>query len=194
MNKTILISGILWLFLLCSFSGNPKDNSKELTDSITSSYSRHLQKTKNLILCGSGGTSISDVQMINLEYDSSQELNLEETRLLFIDCVEGLLKIVNQDKQLRKYLHDYPFTCKNLMFGIGFITADNKWSGNNKIAYVSVIKEKIFYRTADSKDRLQYHFEEPYKEALRIVRETKAKSSILQATAHGSLPCNPIRK
>lgn len=144
-----------------------------------SRYSQNLKKTKNLYLIGSGGTSISDVQMIILKYQTTQELELEKVRILFVDCVEGLLKLVNQDKKLRKYLHDYPFTCKNVLIGISFINSNNKWAENNKIAYVNVVEGQINYFAANKNDNLVDYFEEPYEEALRIVKREQAKIATL---------------
>lgn len=47
-------------------------------------------------------------------------MNLEEARRLYVEVVEDFLNRINNNKEIRSYLHDYPFTIKNLDLMIHF--------------------------------------------------------------------------
>jgi hypothetical protein len=166
---------IFILFCIFSFSSLKATHYGDLARDIMNSYSIHLYKLRGLELAGSGGSMPADIKKITLQFDSPLELDLVCARRLFIESAEGLLYIVNRDKKIRPYLHDYPFTCRNIGFGIGFMHK-GKWAKNNKIAYVSIVNSIVFYSIYTEK--LEDLYEEPYEEALRIVQQENAKLSL----------------
>jgi hypothetical protein len=170
--KTVLF----FVIFIFSFSSLKSSEYGDLTYGIMNSYSTYLKKSKNLELAGSGGSMPADVKKIILEFDSPLELDLVCARRLFVESAQGLLNIVNRDKKIRPYLHDYPFTCRNIGFGIGFMQR-GKWAKSNKIAYVFIAEKNIFYTICKSgTEDLEDFFQEPYEEALRIVQQENAMS------------------
>ena len=51
---------------------------------------------------------------IIIKYLANQELNVAQTRALFVSIMDGLLSTINASTEIRLYLLDYPFTWKNI--------------------------------------------------------------------------------
>lgn len=175
----ILLS-LIFTSLLSSFTYGDEYDYGRMAHAIMNTYSEHLKKTKNFRLAGSGGSMAAELKVLNLMYFCNKELDLSQARRLYVEVVEGLLKVVNNTKEIRPYLHDYPFTSKNVKIQLGFFGNDGKGVKNKKIACIILTKKgNIDYaickgNTEDWEDF--YH--EPYEEALRIVQQENAKSQL----------------
>jgi len=176
MKKLVL----LVFFLLFSFTLNDyfKNNSHEnsyvqMSDAILKKYIPRVAKKYKLQVVMIGGGMQFDINEIALEFTSSiKNLNIEQARRIILDCSEDLLKRYNSNSKIRPYLSNFPFSANNLMLGIGFITESND---NNFICQVSVMDNTIFYHVRNiNTNSLEKIYQEPYEEALRIVKEEKA--------------------
>ena len=149
----------------------------QYADEVMYSYSKKMKKEKDLHAFGMGGELMTNVKVLTLKYLSDRKTTVDEARLLVVDCVEGLLKDVNNHKGIRPYLNDYPFTAKNLEFGIIFMDDNGDFiEGDKVLGSVSMIKDQIYYREGIPKtNRFKKVHEETYEEALGIVREGEAK-------------------
>ena len=168
---------VLFVFFL-SASFNPFTSQSEMEKAkyqLIYYYTKDLKKKENLILSGIGGMNLGKdkIQLITLCFSSKKALNLDQTRALVIDNVEDLLKSINSNQRLHPFLHDYPFTSKNINFSIIFEQSAGEWVQPPFIAYVHAENGKIRYDIRPKNGHLQDVNEETYQEALKIVKEQK---------------------
>lgn len=132
-------------------------------------------RDKQIYLIGSGGAMMDDVKMISLSFTSFHGFTIEEARQYYVEIAEKYLLLINENEKLRPYLHNYPFDFHNIQFDIGFHDVETrKWS-KDSVAFVFCSRKDgiIFYDIYDhEKDKLIDVYEEPYEEALKIVKET----------------------
>ena len=118
---------------------------------------------------------MKDVEEIGLSLSTQKKLNLEQTRQLFISLIQNLLNKINSDTRIRPYLHNYPFTSKNLCLSLHFV---DKKDDNVLPPYIGTVRlmfGKVFYSLQSLKDEMlfdQIH-EETYEEALKIYNSEK---------------------
>lgn len=147
---------------------------------IMSSYSTKME-SEGFSLVGSGGAMMVDIQEITLDFEICENREISEVRLLFIQKAEELIYQVNSNQNIQQYLHDKPFTSKNISLGISFCKLDGKFVHAPYIAYVFLIPEKnrIFYSIYDEgNDRLKTIYDESYEEALTIYNASKCSGSL----------------
>ncbi len=143
----------------------------KIADRITNKYVKTFAKPNHLQLTGYGGAMMYDVKEINLFFTSYDSLNLEQARSIFVEGVQTYLSQINQNESVRPYLHNYPFTEKNLYFVISFEDpATHNFIEDNSVALVSTNKNGIVsYSTHDPEtQKFQTIHKEPYEEALAI--------------------------
>lgn len=167
---------ILTVFLmLLSLSNGCMAQDREdygfLTNEIVGNYSQDLKRYTGLRVRGYGGSMASEVKKVIIRYLGDQELDVPEARRLFIYVMNGLLANFNASTEIRPYLRDYPFTWKNIDMNLAF-EDENDVVSNGKIAFVFIAQGNILYERYD-KDTRSYTtvYQEPYEEAIRIVRE-----------------------
>lgn len=158
------------ILILISSSCQNKCDYGDITRGIMSSYSKELYKSKGFDLIGSGGATADDVKVISLHYWNHRLVDLAEARILYVNAVEDFIKLVNANTEIRPYLHDYPITIRNLEFTLGFVDDEYNHVRNKRIAYISTINEIVYYRIFTKNDLVNIH-QEPYEEAVRIVKE-----------------------
>ncbi len=116
-----------------------------------------------------------DVKTFDLHFIAYKELDVNQTRRLFVRCVEDLLERVNSDVNIRPYLHTYPFTEEGTEIMISFFQPNGERVQKNYVALVHTLNGKIFYSYYNHKsEQLLNLHEESYQEALRICQEEGA--------------------
>ncbi len=118
----------------------------QYADKVMHSYSKKVKKEKNLDAFGMGDELMTNVKSFSLTYVSERKVNIDEVRPLIVECIEDLLKNVNEYKGIRPYLNDYPFTAKNLEFGIMFMKPNGDFIRDGYIADVTSLYGNIYYR------------------------------------------------
>lgn len=150
---------------------------------IMNSFTKKMKK-EGLSLFASGGSMMGDIQVISLDYETCKSVNIEQARMLFIKEAEALLYQINSDHEIHPYLHDYPFTSRNIFLTIAFCKTDGNFADPPNIAYVMLRthKDLVCYSIYDEQtERLETVYEEPYEEALKIYNETiRSRSTDLQ--------------
>lgn len=180
MKGILVLIGLTCFCLLSSFIWRKEHDYGGMAYSIMNSYSDHLAKTKKIYLEGSGGAMNCDLKELKLRYVSDLKLDLTQARKLYIELVEGLLKLVNNNKEIRQYLHNYPFTKDNIDIIIGFEDKNGKSAKNPKIACIWLAKGKICYSVCKgNSEKFENLCKEPYDDALRIVKEENAKTLLI---------------
>ncbi len=114
----------------------------------------------------------NNLQQVSIVFSVNKYPTLEESRKELVTGVQTLLHTINNSKELRRYLINYPFTTNNLEFVICFKGADNLYVDPPCISCVALINQTVMY---GSYDHMQKKFidvkEEPYSDALRNAKE-----------------------
>ena len=141
-------------------------------DSITDSYLRYLKKEHQIKCVGAGGGFLSNVEEIFLALSSIENnVNVDRARVHYINFTEELLMRVNKDEKIRPYLSHYPFSEKGISLTLSFIVSEEE-PQKGYVSYMTFVNGKIIYAHDDpDSKKLEVFYEEPYEEALRIVRE-----------------------
>jgi hypothetical protein len=138
------------VLLICFFSSceHPEHQSPlyvKLADEITSKTADKLQKEKGLVLVGIGGQMMHDIQMMAMSFYLYQEISLETARELIILSVNNYLSDINNNKEIRPYLHDHPFSSNNIEIRLFIYNPDGSNLAPEKLYYVSALNGKISY-------------------------------------------------
>ena len=114
---------------------------------------------------------MNNIEMVSLGYHIKRHATVEEARELFIKYSQKLLQRINEDEKMRPFLNQYPFTEKDIRFGLSFVQQNKKEFTDGSVAYVSLVRENIYYYRYDGeKQRFVEILEEPYQVALQHVQ------------------------
>ncbi len=143
----------------------------EYAKEIMNPFITDSEKKYDLDCIGTGGRFAYKVAGINISFVAFRKGTIEEARTLEVKMIEALLARINADEKIRPFLSEYPFKSKDLHISIAFQKKDGNYYTDGSIAYVSHIKNRLFYDAEDSKTgQLIEILEEPYEEALKIVQ------------------------
>lgn len=109
---------LLLLFFLSSCQKEPMY--VQLADQEMFSFANEVKQNNNLKLIGYGGGFLNRINSISLTFSGKQQLDLEESRFMFLSLSQRFLANINANEKIRPYLADYPFSAKNLDFAIFF--------------------------------------------------------------------------
>ncbi|NNM43195.1 MAG: hypothetical protein HKM07_02505 [Chlamydiae bacterium] len=139
------------------------ENYERIADAITAETAKKLQNEKELILTGTGR------QMMMMGFNFYEAVNSEIARKLLICCVEEYLSAINNNEKIRPYLHEYPFTDKNVKIVIYFYNSDGSDVSSDRISVAAISKGIVTYyvKTSDNQPLKDIH-EETYQEALKL--------------------------
>lgn len=170
----------LFVAILISNGLLAKDYIK-LANKNTSAFIKKMHNEKNLLLCGSGGAMMNDVESIFLSFNLVGCRSIEEARALYVEVAEEFLALINADEKLRPFLHNYPFTIDNLELRLTLVDESHHFQPS--LAYVSYIKRHglLYFDGYDqTKGGLYDLYQEPYSEAVKIVKSTQALGFLIQ--------------
>jgi hypothetical protein len=149
---------ILVFFIITFFIGSSlaakEDKSPEYikyVDEIVNNFVKDMEKKYKLHCYGSGGSMPKDVEKIDVLFISYQKSSIEDARKIEVAAVQELLKRINNHKEIRQYLSEYPFNINNVSVSISFRTKTDDYPLDGSIASVFIAKNKIFYYTAEMK-------------------------------------------
>ena len=118
---------------------------ERIAGKITVETAMKLEKQRNLHLAGTGGGMMNDIQMMAMGFDCHQEINLNESRELLLYAVDEYLSDINKSEDVRPYLHNYPFTEKNVEIRVWISKPDGTDPSSGNIYYISAIKGILRY-------------------------------------------------
>lgn len=111
-------------------------------------------------------------QKSRVSFNSCASVNIEQARKLYIDIIEEYLRYVNEDEEVRPYLHNYPFTPVNLYFLLGFRENNQSIKGEGHVASIVISRNIVYYDAYHTNSKKLYNLhKETYEEALSIVKE-----------------------
>lgn len=165
-NYGVMLSMCSFLFG-CSFFGHQLPDYEKIADKITEKTAKKLKEQKNLRLVGTGGKMMNDIQAMNMSFYFYQEVDLKAARKLIVYAINEYLSEINNNKEVRPYLHEYPFTVKNVEIMIFFYKPDRSNLSPEKIYCISSINGMLEYYIHS--DPSQAIHEETYEEALQAI-------------------------
>ncbi|VHO03673.1 hypothetical protein [Candidatus Rhabdochlamydia sp. T3358] len=169
--KLFFTCGVMFSFLFgCASLGYQSPRYVKLAAEITEKTAQKLKGKKNLYLIGTGGGMMNDIQMMAMSFDYYQEVDLKKARELLVYAVNEYLLDINNNEEIRPYLHEVPFTAKNVEIRIWVWKMDRSKPSPEKIYYISAIDGILNYyiRGLEEYSR-QAICEETYEEALQAI-------------------------
>ncbi len=124
-----------------------------IVDKITDEYKKNVILNHNLVLLGEGGGMMGDIQRTSLTFKKYDSLDIRKVRELAVELEEQYLKMINEDKAVRPYLHNYPAGPENfeltIIFGCleGFVLPPY-------IANAVVLDGEVCYRTYNKEKKM----------------------------------------
>ncbi|PCI76478.1 hypothetical protein COB21_04300 [Candidatus Aerophobetes bacterium] len=142
----------------------------KIAHKITDDTAKKLAKEKNLVLIGTGGGMMHDIQMMAMSFNFYHEVNLQEARELVVYAIREYLSDINSNEKVRPYLHNYPFTAKNVEVRIFLYEPDRNTLPPGKIHCISATHGSISYYVRGSEKYSRKNIcEETYEQALKMV-------------------------
>ena len=172
MKNLIFYLGIILIIISCSSIGLSRD--EKIVNQITAKTAAKIEKEKDLYLFGTGGSMMDDIKSLHMAFQCFRELDIDEARDLLVYCVEEFLNAINTNEEVRPYLHNYPFTAKNISIEIYISKPDrtNIPRGSICIAESSAGKV-VFYIRSKENNRLKIIRQETYEEAKELIDQKK---------------------
>jgi hypothetical protein len=143
-NIGVILSMFSFLFG-CSSFGYQSPRYVKLAHEITEKTAKKLKEQKNLYLAGTGGQMMDDIQMMAMSFDYYQEVDLKTARELIVHVINEYLSAINSNKEIKPYLHEYPFTAKNVEIRIWVFEPNGSNPPLDKIYYISATNGSLVY-------------------------------------------------
>lgn len=179
MNINRIFSVITFVFLLfgCNFGYN-NSNYIRMSDQILNNYIADMKEQYSLFCFGRGGRFLDRVNEIDVSFYCVGPKKIEELRTLLVTATEDLLNRYNENKEIRPFLKNYPFSSENCQISICLLDKQGNEiynSGSGKTYLYSAFQSKgviIYDIINDEKVASQEVYRETYDEALNIVKST----------------------
>ncbi|MEI8365430.1 MAG: hypothetical protein WCF65_03335 [Parachlamydiaceae bacterium] len=155
----------------------------QLADKEADAFASEM-KREGFMLVEYGGAMMTNVQSFSMIFMSSQQVDLEKSRRIFVRMSERFLLRINASDALRPYLANYPMTARNLDLGILFsaslVSPFDKYVNN--VGMLNTLSEtrvpEIFYdRFHPDTKKIDSIHRETYQEALEIVAHQNQPST-----------------
>ena len=165
--KSALTMIVFFFIILSSCFGYQSPYYIKLADKITAKTAKKLEEQKHLYLIGTGGQMMDDIQMMAMSFAYYQEVSIETARELIVYAISNYLSAINTNAEIKPYLHEYPFTAKNVEISIFIYNPDRSKLPQEKIYCIECMKGKIGYYTRANPH--QAICEENYEKALQVI-------------------------
>jgi len=164
---------------LFNFFGNseqPYKKNEAHMNKILNISLKQLKKRYGLVTIGTGGRNIEDKsQCESISFQLYRIITKEEARILLVEVVELILHNINNDNKITPYLHNVPFTYKNIGVRIFILNKDASNTFEPDLGLVSLTQRgTINYVTYEPNSKwCEYatDVEEPYEQAYKIVTQ-----------------------
>jgi len=171
----ILLLSFSFFFFGCSSEKTlpPREiNYVHFSNKVVNQFCLKMEKNYGLVCVGAGGGFAHDIQNIQLNFISYKVANKEEARKLEIVVIGNFLKEINENKEVRPYLREHPFTPDRAKISISFKDKRRELDQEGDLTSVFQVKNKIIYDYNDFSNKLKYRTEEEsYEEALLKVQK-----------------------
>lgn len=141
-----------------------------IKNELVSGYVKNVSKKHQLNLAATGGRLSVDIKVISLGFRKICYFDVNQSRDLVVPMVEEFLAIINSNREVRPYLHDYPCSSENFELMLSFMTPQDDFVDSPYIANVLVISGFIYYSVYVPKtNSFRDVFKEPYQDAYNLI-------------------------
>lgn len=141
-----------------------------VADKVAMNFVKEVEKTDGLVVTGSGGAMMGDIQEIFLSFETDRCLDKAEMRSFLTQKSERFIELINENEEIRPYLHDYPCTEKNIELWVIFHKNGKKNLKYPHVRSAQLIRGKIYYSEfADEEDWFITESAEKYEDAFKIL-------------------------
>ena len=147
-----LVLLIISLTYGCNSMTYKLSDDEKIVNQITQETAKKLKEKKNLVLIGTGGQMMHKIEMLAMSFNYYQEVDLNSARDLIVYAINEYLSDINNNQDVRPYLHEYPFAAKNVEIRIFIYGPDRRILPPEKIGYVSSIDGVLEYYTRADDD------------------------------------------
>jgi hypothetical protein len=184
--KTKIISCLLFLHSMVIVEANSisKDFQKRdefsnnkpecWTDEIRLSIIKKYTKKYNMSVCSLGDSMPGGVVIsTGVGFSIDQPTSKEKARHILLECAQDYIQEINNKKELRPYLRDYPVTAKNIDLSLSIHDRNGERIFYPNIGYASLSMGKLRYTTRDinDPDTIKTVERETYEEAVKRTKE-----------------------
>src|SRR3972149_10675641 len=96
--KLGIMMSIVFGFFCFSSCGYQVPEYEKIADAITAKTAKKLEKEKGLLLIGTGGQMMNDIQMMMMGFFFYRVVDIETARQLLVDSVEEYLSAINSNE------------------------------------------------------------------------------------------------
>lgn len=153
---------------------------EELVNSILGKTAKIIKEKYNIKPCGSGAAMPGGpIRGLTLCFDTKHPYTKEQLRELLIKSAQELLKQVNENNQIQKFIKDQPFTIKNTEIIIYNHDKNGRGLRDPEISTARISQGILIFKTIDKDDDFKFknRFEESYEDALKIVQDQEHNQS-----------------
>ncbi|MBS0629626.1 MAG: hypothetical protein JSS30_05300 [Verrucomicrobia bacterium] len=112
-----------------------------------------------------------DIKQLEVSFKViSDEFNIDHLRSLMVKGIETFLTSINSDNQVCPYLNHYPFTDKDIEYGVSLTSSEGKWLGFAFLMKGNLIYYKTHPYILIRNAQIEKVLVEPYPEALQKVK------------------------
>ncbi|MES2200190.1 MAG: hypothetical protein V4489_08495 [Chlamydiota bacterium] len=170
----LAVQCVLLLICMSSFSAMEYE---DVANEITRKTIQKVAREKKMSAIGIGGGMLGDIYKMSISFQFFHPTTQMEARQLLVDVVSTYLQEINSNQKIRPYLHDYPFTAKNVQIDIWIKNPDRSDVAFNQIDYMVALSGELYYdlpiEPGTYKRRLLH--KETYAEAVEILQDQKEK-------------------
>ena len=136
----------------------------ELTSPAARDTVKELHDRFGLIPIGQGGGAMNVIQLHSVDFYTTKIYSIEEARELVVDATEIFLKNINQCREARPFLAEYPFSPKRI--NLTFFVPEKIIQNPNQISLFEVKDGNVIYSVTPQNEKLwKTVFKEPYEKA-----------------------------
>ena len=151
---------------------------EEIAVKIEKQFIRKMKKEKGLQCIGTGGGMMTDIQRMAISFQFFQEVDLAQARELLVSTTVEYLHAINSSREVRPYLHNYPFGLENIEVMMWVEDPNGKSIPIDQIAQMTLSNGVLSYYSYkyDPGNSYRELHKETYEEALKIVDAEKKAS------------------
>ena len=159
-----IINFSFWMVLACS-SLYGKAAYIDLAYGHMNQFAKTIKRTECIDTFGTGGSMLACVRELSLSMSCKRSVDVEEARRLCLVIAATFCSQVNDDKVIRPYLKNFPFTVHNMYVGVLF--GERKAVHDEKNIDLATISNGFFKYKKRRNNRLEDVYVESYEEALQ---------------------------
>lgn len=133
------------LFLLFTGCMSSRTDYSDIMHKIMYEYVQEVCRDGSFVANVSGGGMMGDIQRVALGFEAVQNVDVMQARNLLVQKEEQFLALVNSNREVRPFLHTFPFVAKDFRLSFSFIKPDGSRVDPPNIAFVFVQEGEITY-------------------------------------------------